>query len=112
MQAKDAIRQSIEMADFTMGKYLDDLDDAAFMKRPVAGMNTIAWQVGHLISSEREAIEGIKPGSCPPLPEGFDAPFEDVEFDTSPELEAGKSTDEAKPDEETPEKETERAERR
>ena len=73
MQAKDAIRQSIEMADMLMSKYLEDLDDAAFMKRSVDGMNTIAWQMGHLITAERNAIEAIKPGSCPPLPEGFDA---------------------------------------
>lgn len=73
MQAKDAIRQSIEMADMVTGKYLEDLDDAAFLARPVPGMNHIAWQIGHLISTERAALEAIKPGSCPPLPEGFDA---------------------------------------
>ena len=72
MTAKDVIRQSIEMADMMMGKYLEDLDDAAFMRRSVDGMNTIAWQMGHLISSERNSIEAIKPGSCPALPEGFD----------------------------------------
>jgi hypothetical protein len=73
MQAKNAIRQSIDMADMTIGKYLEDLDDAALLIRPVAGMNHIAWQMGHLISVERTMIEDIKPGSCPPLPEGFDA---------------------------------------
>jgi DinB superfamily len=73
MKAKDVIRQTIEMANMITGKYLEDLDDAAFLSRPVAGMNHIAWQVGHLISSEREVMESIKPGSCPSLPEGFDA---------------------------------------
>jgi len=73
MQAKDAIRQSMEMSDMVMGKYLEDLDDAAFLRRPVEGMNHIAWQVGHLISIERGTIEAIKPGSSPALPEGFDA---------------------------------------
>lgn len=73
MHAKDAIRQSIEMSDMTMGKYLEGLDDAAFRARPVDGMNHIAWQMGHLISTERSTLEAIKPGSCPPLPEGFDA---------------------------------------
>ena len=72
MNAKDAIRQSIEMTDMLTGKYLEDLDDSAFFLRPIAGMNHIAWQVGHLISTERRAVESIKPGSCPPLPEGFD----------------------------------------
>ena len=73
MQAKDMIRQSIEMADFTVGKYLEDLDDQAFLMHPLTGMNHIAWQVGHLISSEHDVLEAIKPGCCPPLPEGFDA---------------------------------------
>jgi hypothetical protein len=73
MHAKDAIRQTIGMADMIMSKYLNDLDDSALMVRPVAGMNHIAWQLGHLISSERGFIEGVKPGSCPPLPEGFEA---------------------------------------
>jgi hypothetical protein len=73
MQAKDAILQSIGVADMVMGKYLDDLDEKAFFVRPVEGMNTIAWQVGHLIGTERSFLEGVKPGSCPPLPEGFEA---------------------------------------
>ena len=73
MQAKDAIRQTIQVTDMITGKYLEDLDDSAFFARPVAGMNHIAWQIGHLISSERVAIEAIKPDSCPALPEGFDA---------------------------------------
>jgi hypothetical protein len=73
MQAKDVIRQSIEMADYTVGKYLEDLDDQAFLMHPVSGMNHIAWQVGHLLSSEHEVAEAIKPGCCPPLPEGFAA---------------------------------------
>ena len=73
MHAKQAILQSIGVADSIMGKYLDDLGDEAFFVRPVEGMNTIAWQVGHLISSERGFVEAVKPGSCPALPEGFDA---------------------------------------
>jgi hypothetical protein len=73
MHAKDAIRQSIGMSDMIMSKYLDDLDEAAFLVRPVAGMNHIAWQIGHLIATERGFVEGIKPGSCPALPEGFEA---------------------------------------
>ena len=73
MNAKDAIRQTIGMSDMIVSKYLDDLDESALMVRPVEGMNHIAWQIGHLISSERGFVEGIKPGSCPPLPEGFEA---------------------------------------
>jgi DinB superfamily len=75
MQAKDVIRQSIDTTDMVFGKYLEDLDDQAFLMHPLSGMNHIAWQLGHLISSEHEVLEAIKPGCCPPLPEGFAAKY-------------------------------------
>ncbi len=71
MQAKDVILQTINVGDMIMNKYLEDLEDADFLHRPVEGMNHIAWQMGHLITSERNMVEGIKPGSCPPHAEGF-----------------------------------------
>ncbi|HEX8201669.1 MAG TPA: DinB family protein, partial [Isosphaeraceae bacterium] len=72
MQPKDVIRQSLDMSDFILNSYLADLSDADLQVRAVAGMNPIAWQVGHLIVTERNFVEGIRPGSCPPLPEGFE----------------------------------------
>ncbi len=36
-------------------------------------MNHIAWQLGHLIGSERHFVDMIQPGACPPLPEDFEA---------------------------------------
>jgi uncharacterized damage-inducible protein DinB len=35
-------------------------------------MNHPAWQLGHLVSSERWMVEQVKPGSMPKLPAGFD----------------------------------------
>lgn len=72
MQAKDAIRGTLDLSDRVIDDYLKDLDDADLLLRPVAGMNHIAWQLGHLIASERRFVEMVKPGSCPPLPDGFD----------------------------------------
>jgi len=72
MHAKDVIRNTIEMSDRIFGRYLDDLSDADLLVRPVEGMNNTAWQIGHLIMSERSMLESIKPGSSPALPEGFD----------------------------------------
>jgi hypothetical protein len=72
MNAKDVLNHSLGMGDHILSAYLGDLSDADLMLRPVDGQNTIAWQLGHLISSERSMVEGVKPGSCPPLPEGFD----------------------------------------
>jgi hypothetical protein len=72
MNAKDVILHGMGMADHILNAYLGDLSDADLVIRPVEGQNHIAWQLGHLISSERMFVEGIKPGSCPPLPAGFD----------------------------------------
>jgi uncharacterized damage-inducible protein DinB len=72
MNAKDAIRQVIGHSDMLLNSYVNDLEDADLRIRPVEGMNSIAWQLGHLLSSERGMVEGVKPGSCPALPDGFE----------------------------------------
>src|SRR5262245_57178510 len=72
MNAKDVIRTTIATGDKILENYLGDLADDDLKLSPVEGMNPIAWQLGHLISSERMMVEGIRPGSCPALPEGFD----------------------------------------
>ena len=71
MHVKDVIRQTLGMSDRLVNSYLADLSDDDLRVRAVAGMNPIAWQVGHLIDTERLFVEGVKPGSCPALPEGF-----------------------------------------
>lgn len=73
VNAKDAIRSTIESSDNIVKTYLGDLSDADIVVRPVAGMNHIAWQLGHLISSEHHMIEALAPGSSPALPEDFEA---------------------------------------
>ncbi|WP_406700329.1 DinB family protein [Singulisphaera sp. Ch08] len=71
MNAKDVIRQTLGHSELILKNYINDLDDAELRLVPIDGMNCIAWQLGHLISSERGMVEGVKPGSCPPLPSGF-----------------------------------------
>jgi hypothetical protein len=56
--------------------YLDDLTDEEMMQRPVAGSNHVKWQLGHLIASENQMIEGCFPGKMPSLPEGFASRYE------------------------------------
>src|SRR5262245_38216076 len=73
MGPKDAIRYTLTLSDTIINGYINDLNDADLMIRPVAGMNTIAWQLGHLIGSERHFVELIQPGSSPPLPADFEA---------------------------------------
>ncbi|MGC4002672.1 MAG: DinB family protein [Pirellulales bacterium] len=59
------------MTDMIIGKYLDDLNDAEFLLRPHPKSHHIAFQLGHLISSEAQIIEAIAPGKSIPLPVGF-----------------------------------------
>jgi uncharacterized damage-inducible protein DinB len=72
MSAKDVIRHTLGMSDNIIQSYLKDLSDADLLVRPVDGMNNIAWQLGHLIGSERYFVEIVKPGSGPALPADFE----------------------------------------
>lgn len=71
MNAKDVIRDTIRNSDFIVNSYLNDLTDDELFIRPVAGMNHLAWQLGHLIWAERWFMESVKPGASPALPEDF-----------------------------------------
>lgn len=71
MNARDAIRLSIDSAKFITLEYLADLSDEDMLQRPHPECNHIKWQMGHLISSEHQMIDAVCPGSMPALPEGF-----------------------------------------
>ena len=73
MNAKDAIRSSYNFSSMVLKTYLSDLDDADLMRRPGEGCNHLAWQLGHLISSEVQLLGAVAPGTDAELPEGFDA---------------------------------------
>ncbi len=75
MNAHEAIKASMQMPDMICSGYLDDLTDEELLVRPVDGANHIAWQLGHLISSEHNMVEQVCPGSMPALPEGFAAGY-------------------------------------
>jgi len=71
MGPKDVITKTLDMSDFIIKKYVDDLSDADLRLKAVEGMHSIALQLGHLIASERWFVEKIAPGLSPALPEGF-----------------------------------------
>lgn len=71
MNTKQAIKQSITGSQSVCNAYLEDLADEELLVRPVEGANHIAWQLGHLISSEHHLTEQVAPGSMPALPDGF-----------------------------------------
>jgi uncharacterized damage-inducible protein DinB len=71
MNSKDAIRSSVNLSTMVLKTYISDLDDADLMRRPGEGCNHLAWQLGHLISSEVQLLDGVAPGEGIELPEGF-----------------------------------------
>lgn len=71
MDAIDAIKGSLNMAEMVGMSYLKDLDDAQLMQRPHPQCNHLNWQIGHLICSEHQMINAIAPGTMPALPAGF-----------------------------------------
>jgi hypothetical protein len=75
MNARDVILQTYGFGERIVSRYLADLGDADLLVRPVTGQNHIAWQIGHLISTENYFVDAIKPGTSPSLPEGFDAVY-------------------------------------
>jgi hypothetical protein len=71
MQAKDAIKTALTSTQNMVPMYLGDLSDADILVRPVPGANHIAWQLGHLIASERQ-LGQTAGGKYPELPAGFE----------------------------------------
>src|SRR5262245_23599411 len=72
MTAKDAIKANIEMGHYITNEYLKDLLDADLVSRSIPNANHIAWQLGHLIASERNMITALG-HTMPELPSGFEA---------------------------------------
>ncbi|MCS6976428.1 MAG: DinB family protein [Gemmatales bacterium] len=71
MTTKDALLLNLEMGLFVLKSYVSDLSDADLLRRPAPKANHLAWQLGHLITSEHQIMNMIAPGSMPPLPPGF-----------------------------------------
>lgn len=61
----------MNVSDAVMKTYMSDLDDADLLVRPNDKCNHLAWQLGHLISSEVMLLEGLCPGTATQLPDGF-----------------------------------------
>lgn len=72
MRGVDAVRQALLSTQHLLAWFLGDLSDADLLVRPVAGANHVAWQMGHLIQSERGLVLAQLPDTkYPDLPAGF-----------------------------------------
>lgn len=94
MNAKEALKLSIDMGNLITMGYLEDLTDAEMMHRPAEKANHIKWQLGHLITAENGMMNQVAAGQMPDLPEGFAEKYtketaandEDSAFDSKEEL--------------------------
>ncbi len=71
MHGKDAIRNAYELSQMVLQSYVSDLSDEELLTRPADGCNHVAWQLGHLISSEGGLLDTVAPGHSIELPAGF-----------------------------------------
>lgn len=71
MNAKDAIRGTMDFSLHVLKAYFSDMTDAELLHRPGPGCNHLAWQLGHLISSEANLLNMACPGTAAELPAGF-----------------------------------------
>lgn len=71
MNTHDAIKSSMDLSLFVLQQYVSDLTDAELLQRPAPGCNHLAWQLGHLISSEAGLLNSVCPGKAVELPAGF-----------------------------------------
>ncbi|MHC4428694.1 MAG: DinB family protein [Planctomycetota bacterium] len=70
MNAKDLLRYNISLTHHITKQYLSDMTEEEMLVRAVPGSNHLAWQLGHLIVSERSLLEAIG-AAVPDLPDGF-----------------------------------------
>jgi hypothetical protein len=70
MTAKEVIRYVVEFCHVVTRGYIDDLTDKELFVRAVPGSNHIAWQLGHLLTSEQQMLGWIGQ-KAPALPAGF-----------------------------------------
>ena len=70
----DVIVHSLGTSQLIMGRFCNDLKPDEMLHRTTPAANCAAWTIGHLILSERGALErfGVTP---PPLPDGFEKRF-------------------------------------
>ncbi len=70
MSVKTLIKTSLLMSEHVLLTYLKDFIDTELYLQPADKANSLAWQLGHLIISENEAIRLLS-GDEIELPSGF-----------------------------------------
>ncbi len=76
MNARQLAEHSLKLTQLVINGSLSDLSDADLLVRPVEGANHIAWQIGHLIVTERRLAGQLPSATYPELPAGFAEKYE------------------------------------
>src|SRR5258708_15898281 len=71
MTGREAIKSALQSTQNLLKMYVGDLSDADLLVRPRPNANHIAWQLGHLISSEAKLTKVLPGAISPELPAGF-----------------------------------------
>lgn len=70
MNVHDLLKHNVTFTHSITKAYLGDVTEDEMLVRAVPGSNHLAWQLGHLIASERSLLTAIG-ADMPALPDGF-----------------------------------------
>ena len=59
MDIREVIAEGLKTSRLVLFRYIDDFSDADLYVRPVPKAHTTAWQLGHLVLSERMMMKGF-----------------------------------------------------
>lgn len=68
----DLIVHTLTFSQGLLERYTADLSPEDYLHHPVPKANCAAWIIGHLILTERKALEAAGVARLPELPEGFE----------------------------------------
>ncbi len=68
---QESMKSSLAFSRQVTNMCLDKVSGDALLVRPVPGANHIAWQLGHLVSTEHKLLVETPEAHAPGLPDGF-----------------------------------------
>lgn len=71
----DLIVHSLALSQALLNRYTEDLTPEEYLHHPAPKANCAAWILGHLILSDRKALQIAGASALPTLPEGFESRF-------------------------------------
>lgn len=73
MNSIATLKETYQFSSMVLQAYVSDFTDEELMQSPGPGCNSVAWQLGHLLSSGYALLQMVAPDTASNLPEGFDA---------------------------------------